>query len=192
MRILKLGFFVASAILLAPACRKVVKPAASLTPSERVQLALRVKDSPVTLTGKEEAHVETNKGAFTFKLYSDEAPNTVRNFVRLADAGFYNGLIWHRYVGSFVIQGGDPLGTGYGNSGYTIDYEESGMKHDKGAVGMARGPDKNSASCQFYICLEAAPSLNGSYCVFGIVTDGMKVVKELREQDTIRSITITR
>lgn len=171
-----------------------MKPStANLTPTERVELALRSKNNPVELTGKEEAVVRTNKGTFTFKLYSFEAPNTVRNFIRLAEAGFYDGLIWHRYVPGFVIQGGDPEGSGMGGSGYNIDLEDSGQKHEKGAVGMARSMDPNSASCQFYICFDAAPHLDGNYCVFGQVTgNGMKVVDELRAKDTIRSITIKR
>lgn len=175
--------------------RKTVIPdTSSLSAKERVELAMRVKDSEIALTGKEEAVITTNKGTFSFKLYSNEAPNTVRNFVRLADAGFYNGLIWHRYVPGFVIQGGDPLGTGYGNSGYNIDFEETGMKHDKGAVGMARGQAKNSASCQFYICLEPQSTLDGGYVVFGKVEDedGMRIVNKLRAQDTIISIVIKR
>jgi peptidyl-prolyl cis-trans isomerase B (cyclophilin B) len=176
-------------------CAKIIKPSSKtskLTAKERVTLALQVKDEPVELTGSEKAHVQTNKGDFTFELYSNEAPNTVRNFIRLADAGFYDGLIWHRYVEGFVIQGGDPLGTGYGGPGYTIDYEESGRSHIKGAVGMARGADPNSASCQFYICLDPQLELDGNYCVFGRVTEGMDVVAELRAQDTIRSIVIKR
>jgi len=182
------------AVSLIAGCAKIIKPRSKpseLTVKERVELALRVKSNPVKLTGNECAVVETNKGEFTFELYSNDAPNTVRNFIRLADAGFYDGLIWHRYVGGFVIQGGDPLGTGYGGPGYTIDYEESGRSHIKGAVGMARGPDRNSASCQFYICLEPALNLDGNYCVFGRVIEGMDVVAELRTQDTIRRISIT-
>lgn len=190
------------AVSLIVGCTKIIKPRpkiSELTAKERVALALQVKDEPVELTGNEKAHVETNKGDFTFELYSNDAPNTVRNFIRLAEAGFYDGLIWHRYVEGFVIQGGDPLGTGYGGPGYTIDYEESGRSHIKGAVGMARGSDPNSASCQFYICLDPQPDLDGSYCVFGRVIKGMDVVAELRAADdslgipadTIRRITIT-
>lgn len=185
-------------LVTALACSGVVKPSIpqtfNFTPKERVELALRMKDKEVTLTGKEEAVVTTNKGTFTFRLYSREAPRTVRNFVRLADAGFYNGLLWHRYEPGFVIQGGDPLGTGYGNSGYTIDFEETGMKHEKGSVGMARGQAKNSASCQFYVCLEAQKSLDGDYVVFGKVENArdMIVVRQLRAMDTILNITIKR
>jgi peptidyl-prolyl cis-trans isomerase B (cyclophilin B) len=176
-------------------CAKIIKPrvkTSDINARERVSLALQVKDRPVTLTGDERAHVQTNKGEFTFELYSNDAPNTVRNFIRLSEAGFYDGLIWHRYVEGFVIQGGDPLGTGYGGPGYTIDYEESGRSHVKGAVGMARGADPNSASCQFYICLEPALNLDGNYCVFGCVIEGMDVVAQLRAGDTIQSIVIKR
>jgi peptidyl-prolyl cis-trans isomerase B (cyclophilin B) len=203
MKLVRLAGFTSLILLAGLACVKVVQLSIpdtyNLSAKERVGLALRVKSNPVKLTGNECAVVETNKGSFTFELYSNDAPNTVRNFIRLADAGFYDGLIWHRYEPGFVIQGGDPLGTGYGGPGYTVDYEESGRSHIKGAVGMARGPDRNSASCQFYICLEPAPNLDGNYCVFGQVIEGMDVVMQLRNgneekgipPDTIRSITIT-
>lgn len=203
MKLVRLAGFTSLILFAGLACVKAVRPSIpdtyNLSAKERVGLALRVKSNPVKLTGNECAVVETNKGSFTFKLYSMEAPNTVRNFIRLADAGFYDGLIWHRYVGGFVIQGGDPLGTGQGSAGYTIDYEESGRSHIKGAVGMARGTARNSASCQFYICLEPALNLDGDYCVFGLVIEGMDVVERLRAgndslgipADTIRSITIT-
>lgn len=171
-----------------------------LTPQERVELALRVKDKPVDLEKKNFAYVKTNKGEFAFLLYTDDAPRTVANFVRLAEQGFYDGLIWHRQVGGFIIQGGDPLGTGEGNAGYRIDLEESGKPHVDGAVGMARGSAPNSASCQFYICLDYSPELDDRYCVFGQVTEGMDVVRKLFAgndslgipPDTIRQITIER
>lgn len=159
---------------------------------ERIELALQASQVTVELTGTEKAVVLTNRGEFTFELYSTDAPNTVSNFIRLAEAGFYDGLTWHRYVAGFVIQGGDPLGDGTGNAGYNIDFEGSGQPHVKGAVGMARSQDPNSASCQFYVCLEAAHHLNGGYCVFGKVIDGMDVVKQLRVDDKIESITIVR
>jgi peptidyl-prolyl cis-trans isomerase B (cyclophilin B) len=198
MRAIRLYLVPAAALVVALACTRAVKPSIpqtfNFTPKERVELALRVKDKEVILTGKEEAVVTTNKGTFTFKLYSNETPNTVRNFIRLADAGFYNGLIWHRYEPGFVIQGGDPLGTGYGNAGYTIDFEDADTRHEKGSVGMARGQAKNSASCQFYVCLEAQKSLDGDYVVFGKVEDprDMIVVRLLRAGDTIESIVIKR
>ncbi len=164
----------------------------SMSAKDRVEMAMRLKDAKVELSENEVAFVETNKGKFKFKLYSAESPKTVRNFIRLADAGFYNGLTWHRYVSNFVIQGGDPLGNGTGNAGYNIDFEPNTMTHELGAVGMARGPSLNSGSCQFYICLAPQPTLDGNYVVFGIVTEGMDVVQKLRAGDTIKSITIKR
>ncbi|MBD3286485.1 hypothetical protein GF359_07980 [candidate division WOR-3 bacterium] len=174
-------------------------PTFNLTPQERMELALKVRNNPVDLSEKNFALVETNKGNFIFKLYSEDAPKTVSNFVRLARAGFYDGLTWHRYKGGFIIQGGDPLGTGAGSAGYRIDLEISGKSHTEGAVGMARGDDPNSASCQFYVVLEPYPNLDDYYCVFGQVTEGMDVVKRLSAgnktqgtpPDTIMRITIS-
>ena len=163
-----------------------------VTPEQRIELAQAIRGTEVELAGTLKARVETNKGEFWIMLYSEDAPNTVSNFIRLAESGFYDGLTWHRYVEGFVIQGGDPTGTGAGNPGYTIDFERNPRTHEEGAVGMARGQDYNSASCQFYICLQAVHQLNGAYVVFGIVTEGMEVVKELRADDTITKISIAR
>ncbi len=162
----------------------------ALSPSDRVALALQVRDKEVTLTGKEKARVETNKGTFVFEFYTDDAPNTVKNFIRLSQAGFYDGLTFHRYVENFVIQGGDPQGTGMGNSGYNIDAEFNKRKHVVGTVAMARGRDPNSASCQWYVTLTPQPSLDEKYTVFGQVVEGMAVVKLLRVGDTMDKITI--
>jgi|TARA_B100001971_G_C18245614_1_gene574035 cyclophilin family peptidyl-prolyl cis-trans isomerase len=133
----------------------------------------------------------TNKGEFKFELYSKRAPNTVANFIELVESGFYDGLTFHRYEPGFVIQGGDPKGDGTGGSEKTIQLEiHSDLKHEKGAVGMARSQDPNSASSQFYIVLEPAHSLDGNYAVFGKVTKGMEVVKSLRVGDKIEKVTI--
>jgi len=164
----------------------------STKPEDRVKLALTLKDKKIKLTGDEKATVETNKGVIVLKLYSDDAPNTVSNFIRLAESGFYDGLIWHRYEEGFVIQGGDPTGTGRGSSGYNIPFEDNTKTHIMGAMGMARGPDKNSASCQFYICIEPAHFLDGNYCVFGETIEGMQAVEQLRAGDTIIKVSITR
>jgi len=164
----------------------------TVTPQDRVKVALAVKDKDIELQGNEKGVIETNKGTFVFELYSNDAPNTVRNFIRLAESGFYDGLIWHRYVPGFVIQGGDPFGSGSGNAGYNILFERNERKHELGAVGMARGPDINSASCQFYFCLSPQPALDGNYVVFGKVVSGMDAVNELRRGDSIIRITVTR
>lgn len=162
----------------------------ALTPQKRVELALSVKEKEVSLADKKGAKIETGKGVFVIEFYPEDAPNTVRNFVRLAQVGFYDGLTFHRYEPNFVIQGGDPRGDGTGNAGYNIDAEFNQRKHIAGTVAMARSRDPNSASCQFYVTLSPKPHLDGKYTVFGHVTEGMEVVNKLRAGDTIKRITI--
>jgi cyclophilin family peptidyl-prolyl cis-trans isomerase len=138
------------------------------------------------------AVVETTQGTIRFTLFEDQAPITARNFIELASKGFYDGLTFHRYVKGFVIQGGDPQGTGMGGSSKTIPLEVSPqLRHDAaGAVAMARSSDPNSASCQFYITLAAAPNLDNSYAVFGKVTEGLDSVMKLRDTDKMMKVTI--
>jgi len=128
--------------------------------------------------------IETTQGSFTAEIYSD-VKATSENFLNLVNTNFYNNLTFHRYVPGFVIQGGDPQGTGMGGSDKTIPLEITEHKHVKGALGMARSQDPNSASSQFYVCLENLPNLDGSYAVFGQVTDGMDNVLKLRQGDKI-------
>jgi peptidyl-prolyl cis-trans isomerase A (cyclophilin A)/peptidyl-prolyl cis-trans isomerase-like 1 len=126
------------------------------------------------------ASVQTSMGTFHVQLFSVEAPLTASNFIYLARANFFNGQTFHRIVPGHVIQGGDPLGTGNGDAGYTIPFEKSPHKHLEGSVGMARyGDDLNSASSQFYVCLAARPNLDGKYVVFGKVYQGMEVVQKI-------------
>ena len=132
---------------------------------------------------------ETTKGNFTVELFSD-VPVSAKNFVDLASSGFYDGLTFHRYVENFVIQGGDPTGTGSGGSGKTIPLEITAHKHLKGALGMARTMDPNSATSQFYICLADVPNLDGQYTVFGQVLDGMDNIMQLRQGDKMTKVTV--
>ena len=127
------------------------------------------------------AVLETSKGTIRFQLYEDKAPITTANFIRLAKRGFYDGLIFHRVIDDFVIQTGDPLGTGMGGSGETIVLEiNKNLTHTDGAVGMARSSNPNSASSQFYICDGPQHrSLDGGYAVFGQVIEGMDVVRAI-------------
>ena len=122
------------------------------------------------------AVVETNMGTFSFELYSDDAPQTIASFIKLAKKGFYDGLIFHRVIDGFMIQGGDPTGTGSGGPGYTIKAEFNKRKHVAGTVAMARTADPDSAGSQFYMCLAPTPHLDGKYTVFGQVVDGLDVV----------------
>jgi peptidyl-prolyl cis-trans isomerase B (cyclophilin B) len=133
--------------------------------------------------------IKTTQGTITVELFSD-VPVTTKNFTDLVAKGFYDGLTFHRYVEGFVIQGGDPQGTGQGGSGTTIPLEITDHKHVTGALGMARSQDPNSASSQFYICLNDLPSLDGQYCVFGKVIKGMANVMKLRQGDKMLKVTL--
>jgi cyclophilin family peptidyl-prolyl cis-trans isomerase len=145
-------------------------------------------------TNSYRAIVRTARGDIVCSLFADKAPQTVNNFVYLAQAGFYDGLTFHRVEPGFVIQGGDPLGTGTGGPGYTVP-AELGEPHPKGALAMARLPDqvnpeRASSGSQFYITLNATPHLDGSYTVFGQVVEGMSVVESTQVGDIIQSVNI--
>jgi peptidyl-prolyl cis-trans isomerase B (cyclophilin B) len=121
-----------------------------------------------------------NGGVMKAELYPDIAPNTVKNFVSLASKGFYDGLIFHRVIPGFMIQGGDPKGTGVGGPGYSVKGEFSAngfkndLKHTKGVLSMARAMNPNSAGSQFFIMVENAPHLDGQYAAFGKVIEGIE------------------
>lgn len=139
------------------------------------------------------ATIETNKGTIKFELYEDGAPITAANFIELAEKGFYDGLKFHRVEPGFVIQGGCPYGTGTGGSGKNIPLEVSAnLKHgEAGAVAMARSNNPNSASSQFYITLGPAAFLDNNYAVFGRVTEGLDVVRQIRVGDVMNTVRIT-
>jgi cyclophilin family peptidyl-prolyl cis-trans isomerase len=122
----------------------------------------------------------TNKGEFIAEMFEDKAPKTTKNFIDLVEKGFYDGLIFHRVIDGFMIQGGDPTGTGMGGPGYEIDDEFGpGLKHDdEGILSMANaGP--NTAGSQFFITLAPTPWLDGHHAVFGKVVEGMDVVRQI-------------
>lgn len=128
---------------------------------------------------------ETNMGTFEVTLATEEAPNTSGNFIKLAKQGFYNGLIFHRVIDGFMIQGGDPKGTGFGGPGYQIKDEfSSKLKHDsEGVLSMANsGP--NTGGSQFFITLKDTRWLDGKHAVFGKVTKGMDVVRKIGKVKT--------
>jgi peptidyl-prolyl cis-trans isomerase B (cyclophilin B) len=141
-----------------------------------------------------QAVIHTSKGDITCELDYKTAPLSVTNFVQLAKGGFYNGLTFHRVVPNFVVQGGDPQGTGTGGPGYTIPAEIS-LPHNQGALAWARLPDqanpkKRSSGSQFYITLEKVSYLDGEYSVFGQTTAGLDIVKKIKQGDKITSIDI--
>ena len=131
-----------------------------------------------------------NGGKIVVELYPDKAPITVENFLSLVNRGFYNGLIFHRVIEGFMIQGGDPEGTGMGGSGKNIkgEFSANGVKndlrHERGVISMARSQNPNSASSQFFICHAAAKHLDGQYAAFGKVIEGMDVVDEIAKTPT--------
>ena len=134
-----------------------------------------------------------NGGVMKAELYPETAPKTVENFIKLVKEGFYDGLIFHRVIPGFMIQGGCPDGTGMGGPGYSIfgEFEQIGfqnpVKHTRGVLSMARAMDPDSAGSQFFIMHEAAPHLDGSYAAFGKVVDGMEVVDQIASQPTDRN-----
>ena len=127
------------------------------------------------------------------ELYPEIAPNTVANFVSLVQSGFYDGLIFHRVIAGFMIQGGDPQGTGMGGPGYTIKgefarngFRENNLRHTRGVLSMARSMMPNSAGSQFFIMHETSPHLDGQYAAFGKVIEGMDVVDRIASTPTGR------
>ncbi len=136
------------------------------------------------------ARIHTSKGDIVFSFYPDDAPRHSAAFMKLARAGFYDGLTFHRVEPGFVIQGGCPEGTGTGGPGYRLDAEFSERPHVKGTVAMARSSDPNSAGSQFYITLGDAHFLDRQYTVFGQVTEGQDVVDAIRKGDVMEQVTI--
>ena len=126
-----------------------------------------------------------NGSVIKAELYPQVAPNTVNNFISLVKKGFYDGVIFHRVISGFMLQGGDPDGTGMGGPGYSIKGEftqngfQNDLKHEPGVLSMARTMMPNSAGSQFFIMHEAAPHLDGAYAAFGKVTEGMDVVNAI-------------
>ena len=129
-------------------------------------------------------------GSVDIELYPHIAPNTVNNFISLANSGFYDGLTFHRIIKDFMIQGGDPDGTGMGGPGYSIKGEftnnkfENDLAHTEGVISMARSQSKNSAGSQFFIVTKDAPHLDGQYASFGKVINGMDIIHEIENVET--------
>ncbi len=148
-----------------------------------------------------------NGKTMTLELYPEVAPITVANFTKLAKEGFYNGLIFHRVIAGFMIQGGDPTGTGMGGPGYQIKGEfasngvKNDLKHERGVISMARSMRPDSAGSQFFIMHKNAPHLDGQYAAFGKLTDGFETLDEIamvqtdradkpRQEQKMKSVTI--
>ncbi|MCK5661245.1 MAG: peptidylprolyl isomerase [Methanosarcinales archaeon] len=135
------------------------------------------------------AIIETNKGTMTIELFVDDAPNTVDNFEKLINKGFYDGLKFHRVIPNFMIQGGCPQGTGTGGPGYSINCEINSRKHETGTLSMAHA-GKNTGGSQFFITHSPQPHLDGVHTVFGQIIDGMDVVNAIKQGDVMEKVTV--
>jgi peptidyl-prolyl cis-trans isomerase B (cyclophilin B) len=155
-----------------------VEPPKEIKPEIKTEKGVNDKNPIVTIEMQDGSIIK-------LELYPEIAPNTVRNFVSLVQSKFYDGLIFHRVIPGFMIQGGDPEGTGHGGPGYGIKGEFSNngfdnpLKHEKGVISMARSGDPNSAGSQFFIMVNAASSLDGDYAAFGKVTEGMETADKI-------------
>ena len=141
------------------------------------------------LKGNPVVEMTTSMGVMKIELYSDVAPKHAWNFVKLTQDGFYNGLIFHRIIKNFMIQGGDPDGTGMGGPGYTVPAEFSDKKHINGTLAAARkggpaNPKKESSGSQFYICHGSPSHLDGEYTIYGQVIEGLEVVDKIATTKT--------
>lgn len=154
----------------------------------------KIDDNQITyLKGKHKIEITVeNYGTIEAELDADVAPITVTNFINLVNSGFYNGLTFHRVIEGFMIQGGDPLGTGFGGSSEKIKGEfalngvENSISHTRGTISMARSDSSyDSASSQFFIVQEDAPGLDGAYAAFGHVTSGIEVVDEIAKNTKV-------
>ena len=138
------------------------------------------------------AEIETNKGIIELELYPNHAPKTVNNFVFLAGKGFYDGISFHRVISNFMIQGGDPTGTGAGGPGYSFEdeVEDNPLTHETGVISMANaGPNTNGS--QFFITHSPQPHLNGKHTVFGKVVSSQNVVDSIRQGDKMDRVKIS-
>jgi peptidyl-prolyl cis-trans isomerase B (cyclophilin B) len=140
------------------------------------------------------AEMRTNKGTMTIEFFDKDAPQTVANFVKLAKSGYYDGVLFHRVIPNFMIQGGDPTGSGSGGPGYTIPDELTGdnQYHDRGVLSMANTGRPNSGGSQFFIChnRQGTAHLDRKHTVFGKVVEGLDVIDQIKQGDKIESIAI--
>lgn len=135
-----------------------------------------------------QVRISTARGDIVFQLFPDDAPLHCAAFMKLAEAGFYDGLKFHRVEPGFVVQGGDPKGDGTGGPGYNLKAEFNARQHVRGTVAMARASNPDSAGSQFYICLGDAPFLNKQYTVFGQMTEGFDVLDAIKRGDAMVSV----
>lgn len=139
---------------------------------------------------RSQVRITTDRGDIVFTFFADDAPAHVAAFIKLAEAGFYDGLKFHRVEPGFVVQGGDPKGDGTGGPGYNLKAEFNARPHVRGTVAMARASQPDSAGSQFYICLDDARFLDRQYTVFGQMIDGFDALDAIKRGDTMTSVKI--
>lgn len=160
---------------------------ANPTTPQDLEAALSVDESGLS---KAMVTIQTTRGIIKYRFYTKDAPVTVRRIAELIQKGFYNDVTFHRVVPGFVIQGGDPSGTGTGGSGLKLKAEFNQRKHMLGTVSMARAMDPNSADSQFFIMLGNHPHLDGQYTAFGQVVEGQDVVNQIKQGDRMVKVTL--
>lgn len=169
----------------APVAEK-VEPTAEIKTNIKTEKGANDKNPMVTIEMEDGSVIK-------LELYPEIAPNSVRNFVSLVQKGYYNGLIFHRVIPGFMIQGGDPEGTGTGGPGYAIAGEfsnnsfDNALKHERGVISMARSGEPNSAGSQFFIMVNSSSQLDGDYAAFGKVTEGMEIADKIVSVETNQS-----
>jgi len=179
----------------ADSCNADPRPLADFQPAQRNNYYASAPEMAIDTAKTYRATIQTSRGDIELALATEDAPQSVNNFVFLSCQGFFDGLTFHRYEPGFVIQGGDPLGRGNGGPGYVLP-AEIGLPHVEGAVAMARlsdqvNPQRDSSGSQFYITLDTVPFLDGGYTVFGQVVEGLDVVQAIRAGDKIERVVIT-
>lgn len=161
-------------------------PTPSLPPAGSPAATEEKTMTPTNTSARPRVKIETSMGTLLVELRPDKAPKTCENFLKLAKQGFYDGLTFHRVIPNFMIQGGDPEGTGMGGPGYDVPAEITDLKHTLGAVAMARkgdnvNPARASSGSQFYITVTEVPHLDGAYTVFGYVVEGQDVANKISQ-----------
>lgn len=179
-----------SSLLVLSGCFDRTDESKSLDVSQNSAGVIRAADLKTDSKGLSLAYatIKTAYGNIKFHFYPKEAPNTTTRIIQLINQGFYDGITFHRVVPNFVIQGGDPTGTGMSGSGQNLKAEFNKIPHIKGTVAMARASDPDSADSQFYIALNTLPDLNENYTVFGQVTEGLEIIDQIKVGDVMVSV----
>ena len=189
------GMLVATAVLFVGALMWLMNADRTAVADSKVTVAQvkelnKHKEKKVVDTTSNIVQLELETGVVTIELLPEVAPKTVESFKNLVSKGFYDGLTFHRVIPGFMAQGGDPEGTGMGNAGFKLKAEFNATKHVRGTVAMARAQDPDSASCQFYICFEPQPHLDGQYTVFGQVTSGMELIDGVKNGTVMKKLSL--